>query len=118
MPDNRDMAATGIAYLGLEARWPKLDAQLGVIHGSDYLENGSDEAWDSMIEYTDRTLASLESKPDGTLKISELRYLTRRNGRNQWIPNDHTPLLWAQANLLRLLLIFESAAKKRNGLAA
>lgn len=76
---------------GYEAQWCLFDPILSIIFGRRYRETGA--AGDHMlqIEHFNRALAQLTPE----FRCAELYYC--RQGK--WEPNEHTPLLWTQANL-------------------
>lgn len=98
--DKRDAGAR----LGEEAQWCIFDPIISVIYGQMYLlckkEGKPNEAGKFLqlqTAYFNRSLSQLtgESKGVPEFRAPEAYYL--ENG--QYVPNDHTPLLWSQANL-------------------
>lgn len=92
-----------LVELGEEAQWCVFDPILSVIHGRRYASTGDDGARRLQVQHFNRSLAQLTGPDSGfpELRCPELYY--RRRG--QYVPNDATPLLWTQANLL---LAFET----------
>jgi phosphorylase kinase alpha/beta subunit len=104
--ESRNKIAEGIAYAGVEAQWTLFDPLLSEFYGRRYLQTGSAEDRSKQLMYLNRSLAQFIATPDGP-RLPESFYYTFQEGVNQWVPNDHTPLLWSQANLLRALNMFE-----------
>ena len=89
---------------GQEAQWCIFDPILSVIYGQMHLRRKAEGKLEEAREflrlqttYFNRSLTQLTPglKGDARLKAPEAYYL--ENGR--YVPNDHTPLLWSQANL-------------------
>ncbi|MDG4603684.1 MAG: glycoside hydrolase family 15 protein [Defluviicoccus sp.] len=87
-----------LVSLGDEAQWCIFDPILSVIHGQRFLATGDLRARDRQVRHFHRALGQLTGSESGfdPLRCPELYY---RAGE-QWLPNDVTPLLWTQANLL------------------
>ncbi|MEM9906641.1 MAG: glycoside hydrolase family 15 protein [Cyanobacteria bacterium P01_D01_bin.44] len=83
---------------GEEAQWCIFDPIVSVIFGLKYQATGDPTYLDQQVLYFNRALGQLtaEDSTFGGFKCPELYYL--ENG--QYVPNDVTPLLWTQANLL------------------
>lgn len=83
---------------GEEAQWCIFDPILSAIHGRRYQRTGSAAAFERQVHHLERSLRQLtdEDSPFGTHRCPESYYL--ENGT--YVPNDVTPLLWTQANLL------------------
>ncbi|MEM9907240.1 MAG: phosphorylase kinase, partial [Cyanobacteria bacterium P01_D01_bin.44] len=83
---------------GEEAQWCIFDPIVSVIFGLKYQTTGDPTYLDQQVLYFNRALGQLtaEDSTFGGFKCPELYYL--ENG--QYVPNDVTPLLWTQANLL------------------
>jgi hypothetical protein len=81
---------------GCEAQWCLFDPLLSIIYGERGL-------FAEQLEFLNRALAQLTA--DG--QCAELYYL--RNG--SYVPNDHTPLAWTQANLALAIHELESSLK-------
>lgn len=107
--DQRNQTAAGIAYNGTEAQWTLFDSVLSTIWGKRYQQSGNPEHRQQQLYYLDRSLSQLVTTADGGLRMPEAYYheYDESTGKNHLIPNDHTPLLWAQANLLNALRVFE-----------
>jgi phosphorylase kinase alpha/beta subunit len=107
-----------LARPGEEAQWCIFDPILSVIAGRRYLRTGDPADLERQVHHLNRGLGQITG-PDcslGELRCPEAYYM--EHGR--YVPNDHVPLLWTQANLwLALLAMEESAARRapRNGSA-
>ncbi len=108
--DMRNRLAPGVAHSMTEARWTLFDPVLSSYWGRRYLQTGVSEYRDLQQKYLRRSLLQLSAQPDGRYLIPEAYYLEEIDGENRWIPNDHTPLLWSQANLLRALHVNQAIA--------
>jgi len=93
---------------GCEAQWCIFDPQLSIIYGERFLANPSDaRSFRRQVHYFNRSLRQLT--PEGG--CPELYYL--KNG--EYVPNDHTPLLWTQANQALALHLMERSVKLKLG---
>jgi phosphorylase kinase alpha/beta subunit len=93
---------------GCEAQWCIFDPQLSIIYGERFLANPSDaESFRKQVHYFNHSLGQLT--PEGG--CPELYYL--KNG--EYVPNDHTPLLWTQANQALALHLMERSVKVKLG---
>jgi phosphorylase kinase alpha/beta subunit len=81
-----------LAKPGEEAQWSLFDPVLSVIAGQRYLKTRAEADRDEQVLRFHRALGQIT--PDW--KCPEAYYL--ENGR--YVPNDHVPLLWTQANLM------------------
>ena len=97
-----------LAQPGEEAQWCLFDPILSVIAGQRYAMTRALEDRQRQIFHFNRALGQLSGAdcPTGPLRCPEAYY--RENGR--YIPNDHVPLLWTQANLLMAFAAMELAA--------
>ncbi len=113
--DVRNAKAAGIAYNGTEAQWTLFDPLLSVYWGRKYLASGELDAFQKQLFYLNRSLSQLAQMPDGSLKLPEAYYCEYvdddTDGHVDWIPNDHTPLLQSQANLLSAVRMFETTSR-------
>lgn len=107
--EKRNTTAAGVAYSGTEAQWTLFDPLLSVYWGKRYQTTGDHADREKQLSHLDRSLAQLVRIADGRLLLPEAYYyeFTQKQG-NQWIPEDHMPLLWSQANLLLALKLFET----------
>ena len=93
---------------GCEAQWCIFDPQLSIIYGERFLANPSDtESFRKQVYYFNRSLRQLT--PAGG--CPELYFL--KNG--EYVPNDHTPLLWTQANQALAFHLMERSVKMKLG---
>lgn len=95
---------------GEEAQWCLFDPILSAIFGRRYLRDGDREDRDRQVFHLHRSLGQLTGRgcPQGELRCPEAYYLA--GGR--WVPNDHVPLLWTQANLWLALAALEASAAR------
>lgn len=86
---------------GEEAQWCIFDPILSVIYAKRYHHSGDKNDREKQIHYFQRALTQLTAEDCrmGGLRCPESYYL--ENGT--YVPNDITPLLWTQANLLQSL---------------
>ena len=82
---------------GEEAQWCLFDSILSIIYGERFLKQGRKGDLDLQIDYLNRALGQLTRPSDQfpPYRCPEAYYMAR----GHWVPNDATPLLWAQANL-------------------
>lgn len=111
--EKRNLKAAGIAMTKTEAQWTLFDPLLSAYWGKMFLKTGQTAARTKQLAYLNRSLNQLVLMPDGQLKLPEAFYYDYAADRlgdkhTRWVPNDHVPLLWSQANLLRALLVFEA----------
>jgi hypothetical protein len=83
---------------GQEAQWCVFDPIMSVIYGQRYLVSGDPADAQRQLVYFNRALSQLTGSDSGFREFlcPELYYLKR----DHYVPNDVTPLLWTQANLL------------------
>jgi phosphorylase kinase alpha/beta subunit len=90
---------------GMEAQWCLFDPIVACIHGRRYQQSRHAADLQAQRAATGRALAALT---DGTGRFPAYRcpesYFCEHG---QWIPNDITPLLWTQGNLLQALAMLE-----------
>ena len=93
---------------GEEAQWCLFDSIVSTIYGRRFLEHRRHRDLELQIEYLNRSLGQLTRPSPGlpAYRCPEAYYL--EHGR--WVPNDATPLLWAQANLQLALRQAEASA--------
>lgn len=92
---------------GYEAQWCIFDPIVSCIHGRRYLESGADADLSAQVSALQRSLAQL-TRPGGrfpALRCPESWFFER----GEWVPNDITPLLWTQGNLLQALTCMEAS---------
>lgn len=108
--EQRNLTAAGVAYTQTEAQWTLFDSLISTYWGKRCMASSDPEHGAKHLHYLNRALRQFVPREDGTLKLPELFYYESANDQLSWIPNDHVPLLWAQANCLRALHVFEQAA--------
>lgn len=102
--DNLD-ARDRLLRPGLEAQWCIFDPILSCIFGRRYQRGGNAADLQQQLWHANRSLQQLTT--------ADCRFPPYRCPeswfceRGQWIPNDITPLLWTQANLLQALQLLE-----------
>lgn len=86
---------------GQEAQWCIFDPILSVIHGTRFQATGDPVEFISQCHHLRRSLKQLTDIHDRfpSFRCPESYFLEHED----WIPNDITPLLWTQANLLLAL---------------
>ncbi|WP_036482215.1 glycoside hydrolase family 15 protein [Myxosarcina sp. GI1] len=96
--------------LGEEAQWCIFDPILSAIYGVRFHHTHQSEFLTKQIYYLNRSLGQLTATDSkfGGFKCPELYYLKQ----DKYVPNDATPLLWTQANLLMALKIMEQSLSK------
>ncbi len=101
-----------LARPGQEAQWCIFDPIASIVAGRRYLRTGDRADLERQVLHLNRALGQLTGPdcPQGELRCPEAYYL--EHGR--YVPNDHVPLLWTQANLcLALAAMEESAARQQ-----
>lgn len=96
---------------GEEAQWCIFDPMISSIFGERFQRTGISRYLTLQIAYLNRTLGQLTG-PDSRydeFRCPEAYYL--ENGR--YVPNDHTPLLWTQANLWVALKVMADSLRVR-----
>jgi len=91
--------------LGCEAQWCLFDPLLSVIYGKAFQNRPQHrELLELQVEHANRAIAQLDERG----RCPELYFL--KNGK--YVPNEHTPLLWTQANLALALECLQRSAEK------
>jgi hypothetical protein len=92
---------------GQEAQWCLFDPIMSAAYGRRYQRTGRKEYLNQQIYYFNRSLGQLTGKAKGVheLQCPEAYYLER----GRYVPNDQTPLLWTQANLLVAIKLMEQS---------
>lgn len=92
---------------GQEAQWCLFDPIMSAAYGRRYQRTGRKEDLNRQTYYFNRSLGELTGKDKGIheFQCPELYYLEK----GRYVPNDHTPLLWAQANLLVAFELMEQS---------
>lgn len=114
----RNLTAAGVAYAGAEAQWTLFDPILSAYYGRQYRKTRNIKDREAQFEHLDRSLSQLVpiEQGDGThaLKWPEAYYhefSAKEPTKFALVPNDHMPLLWTQANVLRALASFERTVR-------
>lgn len=84
---------------GQEAQWCIFDSIVSCIYGTRFRISGKEDDLVKQTEYLNRSLGQITAEEEQEVprfRCPELYYL--ENGR--YVPNDHVPLLWTQANLM------------------
>jgi hypothetical protein len=86
---------------GKEAQWCIFDPIVSVIYARQYQSSGNRQDLKQQRRYLERSLAHItdDRGPYLGLRCPELYFLEA----GRYVPNDHCPLLWTQANLLMAL---------------
>jgi len=92
---------------GQEAQWCLFDPIMSAAYGRRYQRTGRKEFLKQQTYYFNRSLGQLTGKDRGVseLQCPEAYYLEK----GRYVPNDQTPLLWTQANLLVALKMMEQS---------
>lgn len=92
---------------GQEAQWCLFDPIMSAAYGRRYQRTGRSEYLKQQIYYFNRSLGQLTGKAKGVREFQcpEAYYLER----GRYVPNDQTPLLWTQANLLVAMKLMEQS---------
>lgn len=100
---------------GEEAQWSLFDPIISCIYGARFRANTRGENFARQTEYFNRSLGQITSETSLDVlpfRCPELYYL--ENGR--YVPNDHVPLLWTQANLMLSLRFMKESCKRLSGI--
>ena len=97
---------------GEEAQWCIFDPILSVIYGQRFLQSEKSEEYENQRFHLDRSLNQITTHESsfGAYRCPESYYL--ENGK--YVPNDITPLLWTQANLMMALHQWKKSLMVRN----
>jgi hypothetical protein len=92
---------------GQEAQWCLFDPVMSAAYGRRYQRTGRKEFLNQQTYYFNRSLGQLTGKAKGIQEFQcpEAYYLQR----GRYVPNDQTPLLWTQANLLVAMKLMEKS---------
>lgn len=104
-----DMSARdSLLKKGEEAQWCIFDPIISVIYGERYLKTKSPSDRDRQVHHLRRSLGQLtgDNPRFPKYRCPESYFLER----GEWVPNDITPLLWSQANLLLALHVMKQTA--------
>jgi len=96
---------------GQEAQWCIFDSVLSVIYGQRFLQSEKKEDFEKQRFHLDRSLGQLTTSESvfGPYKCPESYYLEK----GRYVPNDITPLLWTQGNLMMALQQWKQTLKTR-----
>lgn len=101
---------------GLGAQWCIFDAIISCYYGNRFQNTRAPEDLRKQTEYANRALGQITSSEQNLVppfKCPELYYLENHH----YVPNDHVPLLWAQANLLLALRMLRINSKPASATA-
>jgi hypothetical protein len=92
---------------GQEAQWCLFDPIMSAAYGRRYQRTGRKEFLNQQTYYFNRSVGQLTGKAEGIeeFQCPEAYYLQR----GRYVPNDQTPLLWTQANLLVAMKLMETS---------
>jgi phosphorylase kinase alpha/beta subunit len=96
---------------GKEAQWSLFDPIISCINGAQFQGNVRGEYLARQTEYLNRSLGQLTSETSQDalpFRCPELYYLED----GHYVPNDHVPLLWTQANLMLSLWFMKESCKR------
>ena len=94
--------------IGDEAQWCLFDPIISCIYGDWYARTSDPADLQQQTVYLNRSLLQMTRahSADDALRSPELYYMED----GVYVPNDHTPLLWSEANLLQALVAMERSA--------
>jgi phosphorylase kinase alpha/beta subunit len=95
---------------GEEAQWTLFDPIMSCIYGTRCQTTARGERLASQTEYLNRSLGQITSETSEDalpFRCPELYYLED----GHYVPNDHVPLLWTQANLMLSLWFMKESCK-------
>jgi hypothetical protein len=97
---------------GQEAQWCVFDPIMSIIHGERFRKLSRKEDLELQTYYLNRSLGQITPEGRGVkaFRCPEAYFLEK----TLYVPNDQTPLLWAQANLLMALQDMELSIAKIN----
>lgn len=97
---------------GLEAQWCLFDPIVACIYGRRYEQTGESVDLARQVQAVQRSLGQLTRPEDRfpPYRCPESWFWEQGN----WIPNDITPLLWTQANLIQALDSLQRSFKLRD----
>ena len=92
---------------GQEAQWCLFDPVVSAAYGRRFQRTGRKEYVNQQTYYFNRSLGQVTGKVMGVQEFQcpEAYYLER----GRYVPNDQTPLLWTQANLLVAIQLMEQS---------
>jgi glycosyl hydrolase family 15 len=95
---------------GQEAQWTLFDPIVSCIYAGRFRQHPGGESLACQAEYLNRSLGQITSESFSDVlpyRCPELYYLEQ----GQYVPNDHVPLLWTQANLMLALWFMKQSCK-------
>lgn len=97
---------------GQEAQWCIFDSILSIIYGQRFLQSENQEDLEKQRFHLDRSLSQLTTSESvfGPYKCPESYYLEK----GRYVPNDITPLLWTQGNLMMALQQWKQTLKTQS----
>ena len=95
------------AAAGREAQWCIFDSVVSIIYSKLYRNRRRPSDLEAQIAYLNRALSQLTEAPDGSGRLLLPEAYFEEAG--VWVPNDHLPLQWAHANLLRAMCAMEES---------
>jgi len=105
--DDRDVLLSP----GKEAQWCIFDPILAVIYGEKFQETRNKEFLELATYYFNRSLGQITGNDSNIITFRCPEAYFSENG--QYVPNDHTPLLWTQANLMAAFWKMIEVAKEK-----
>ena len=98
-----------LANPGEEAQWCIFDSIISVIAARRYKNSNDPTELNRQINHLNRSLGQLTGtdRSEGALRCPEAYYLEQ----GRYVPNDHVPLLWTQANLWLALLALKETSE-------
>ena len=99
------VARDKLATPGAEAQWTLFDPLLSIYWLKRFKQSGDETHHQKSLWHLERSLGQFVDTPDGW-RIPESYFLDGE----KWAPNDHVPLLWAQANVMRMLVKYSLCA--------
>ena len=104
-----------LAVKGLEAQWCIFDPIISCIYGTRFKSSANKSFLAKQTEHFNRSLSQItsgDSQKVPPFRCPELYYLED----GYYVPNDHVPLLWTQANLMLSLWAMRESCVRMNQL--
>ena len=95
---------------GREAQWCIFDSAVSVIYARMFQRDRRTSDFERQAFYLNRALSQLAEASDGSGRLLLPEAYFEESGR--WVPNDHVPLQWAHANLLRAVCAMEDSLRR------
>ena len=96
--------------VGQEAQWCIFDPMVSCIYGARVHATRQETDFAKQTEFLNRSLGQITAEDCAQVpafKCPELYYLER----GRYVPNDHTPLLWTQANVMLSLKMMQESCR-------